>query len=181
MQLLFAKFFVVVTVVIGFIVDVPHPGVMQRPPRTPGSRIATRSQTVRCAITGFIISGLALMVLAWGPGEPSTTDPSVAMTTAFAVVALSAVNNGLVTHREREAWWSAPLFPYLGWIILGWVLTWAAVELNMLQRLLDTTSLSGRQWIIVLALSLLAPAVVAVDKVIQLRRQSKTPAAESSV
>ena len=47
MQLLFAKFFVVVTVVIGFIVDVPDPGVMQRPPRKPGSRIATRAQTVR--------------------------------------------------------------------------------------------------------------------------------------
>ena len=23
--------------------------------------------------------------------------------------------------------------PYLGWIILGWILTWAAVELGMLQ------------------------------------------------
>jgi hypothetical protein len=34
-------------------------------------------------------------------------------------------------------------------------------------------SLSGRQWIIVLALSLIAPAVVAIDKVIQLRRQRK--------
>jgi Ca2+-transporting ATPase len=68
------------------------------------------------------------------------------------------------------------VFPYLGWIILGWILTWAAVELNMLQRLLDTTSLSGREWVVVLALSLLAPAVVAVDKVIQLRRQSKARA-----
>jgi Ca2+-transporting ATPase len=65
------------------------------------------------------------------------------------------------------------VFPYLGWIILGWILTWAAVELNMLQRLLDTTSLSGRQWIIVLALSLLAPAAVATDKLIQLSRQRK--------
>jgi Ca2+-transporting ATPase len=44
----------------------------------------------------------------------------------------------------------------------------------MLQRLLDTTSLTGRQWVVVLALSLLAPAVVAADKIIQLRRQSKT-------
>jgi Ca2+-transporting ATPase len=69
------------------------------------------------------------------------------------------------------------VFPYLGWIILGWVMTWAAVELNMLQRLLDTTSLSGRQWIIVLALSLLAPAVVAVDKAIQLRRQAQAGSA----
>jgi Ca2+-transporting ATPase len=91
---------------------------------------------------------------------------------AFAIVSLSAVNIGLVMRRERQAPWSSPVFPYLGWIILGWIITWAAVELNMLQRLLDTTSLSGREWIIVLALSLLAPAVVAVDKVIQLRRQS---------
>ena len=37
MQLLFAKFFVVATVVVGFIVDVPDPGVMERPPRRPAS------------------------------------------------------------------------------------------------------------------------------------------------
>jgi P-type Ca2+ transporter type 2C len=67
----------------------------------------------------------------------------------------------------------SPVFPYLGWIILGRILTWAAVELGMLQRLLDTTSLTGREWIIVLALSLLAPAVVATDKLIQLSRQRK--------
>jgi Ca2+-transporting ATPase len=174
MQLLFAKFFVVVTVVVGFIVDVADPGVMQRPPRTPGSRIATRAQTVRWAITGFIISGLALMVLAWGPDEPSTTDASVSMTMAFAVVALSAVNNGLVMRREREPWWSAPMFPYLGWIILGWILTWAAVELNMLQRLLDTVPLTGAQWALVLALSLVAPAFTAVDKALHLRKVNRT-------
>jgi Ca2+-transporting ATPase len=46
----------------------------------------------------------------------------------------------------------------------------------MFQRLLDTTSLSGREWVIVLALSLLAPAVVAADKVIQLSRQRKASA-----
>jgi Ca2+-transporting ATPase len=37
MQLLFTKFFVVATIVVGLIVDVPDPDVMQRPPRTPGS------------------------------------------------------------------------------------------------------------------------------------------------
>ena len=57
------------------------------------------------------------------------------------VVALSAVNLGIVMRREREPAWSSPVFPYLGWIMLGWALTWAAVELNMLQRLLDTESL----------------------------------------
>jgi Ca2+-transporting ATPase len=163
-------------VVIGFIVDVPDPGVMQRPPRKPGTKIVTRPQVIRWFVTGFVVAATALCVLEWGPGKPSTEHASINMTMAFAIVSLSAVNIGLVMRRERQAPWSSPVFPYLGWIILGWILTWAAVELNMLQRLLDTTSLSGREWIVVLALSLPAPAVVAVDKVIQLRRQNKARA-----
>jgi P-type Ca2+ transporter type 2C len=168
MQLLFAKFFVVATVVVGFIVDVPDPGVMQRPPRKPGTKIANPPQVVRWLITGFLIAASALAVLSWGPDEPSTTLPSVSMTMAFAVVALSAVNNGLVLRREREPWWSAPLFPYLGWILLGWALTWAAVELGMMQRVLDTVSLSGNQWAVVIGLSLISPVVLAIDKAIQI-------------
>ncbi|MET1000841.1 MAG: cation-translocating P-type ATPase [Acidimicrobiia bacterium] len=173
MQLLFCKFFVVVTVVIGFIADVPDPSVMQRPPRKPGTRIVTRPQVIRWLVSGFIVAGLALAVLQWGPDEPSTTDPSVAMTMAFAIVALSAVNLGIVMRREREAPLSSPVFPYFAWIGLGWALTWAAVELNMLQRLLDTVSLTGAQWLLVIALSIVAPAAVGIDKAIQLSRQSK--------
>jgi len=180
LQLLFCKFFVVITVVIGFIVDVPDPGVMQRPPRKPGTKIVTTPWIIRWFIFGFVVAATALSVLEWGPGKPSTTHASVNMTMAFAIVSFSAVNIGLVMRRERQAPWSSPVFPFLGWIILGWVLTWAAVELGMLQRLLDTTSLSGREWVVVLALSLIAPAVVAADKVIQLRRQSKALAPEGS-
>jgi Ca2+-transporting ATPase len=148
---------------------------MQRPPRKPGTKIVTIPQIIRWFVTGFVVAVTALCVLVWGPGNPSTTHASASMTMAFAIISLSAVNIGLVMRRERQAPWSSPVFPYLGWIILGWILTWAAVELNMLQRLLDTTSLSGREWIVVIALSLLAPAVVAVDKFIQLSRQRKAP------
>jgi Ca2+-transporting ATPase len=61
----------------------------------------------------------------------------------------------------------------MGWIILGWVLTWAGVELNMLQRLLDTESLTGAQWAIVLGLSLIPPTPVWADKTVQQRRQTQ--------
>jgi Ca2+-transporting ATPase len=179
LQLLFCKFFVVITVVIGFIVDAPDPGVMQRPPRQPGTKIVTSPWIVRWFIFGFVVAATAISVLEWGPGKPSTTHASVNMTMAFAIVSLSAVNIGLIMRRERQVPWSSPVFPYLGWIVLGWFLTWAAVELNMFQRLLDTTSLSGRQWIVVLALSLLAPAVVAADKLIQLSRQRKASTLQS--
>jgi Ca2+-transporting ATPase len=171
MQLLFCKFFVVVTVVIGFIADVPDPGVMQRPPRKPGTRIVTKPQIVRWLVSGFIVAALALAALAWGPDDPSTSHATISMTMAFAIVALSAVNLGVVLRREREPAWSSPVFPYMGWIMLGWALTWAGVELGMLQRVLDTVSLTGGQWIVVVALSLVAPAVVGIDKEIQLRRQ----------
>jgi Ca2+-transporting ATPase len=169
MMLLFCKLFVVVTVVIGIIVDVRDPGVMQRPPRQPGTRISNRPQIVRWLITGFLVAASALAVLQWGPDKPSTDHASVSMTMAFAIVAFSAVNVGLIMRRERQAPWASPVFPYLGWIILGWLLTWAAVELSMFQQLLQTTSLTGRQWVIVLALSLLAPAFVAADKAVQIR------------
>lgn len=171
MMLLFCKFFIVITVVIGFIVDAPDSGLMQQPPRTPGTKIASLPQVYRWAISGFIVAVTALSLLRWGPDEPSTTNPSVSMTMAFAVVSLTAVNLGLVMRRERDPVWSRPAFPYLGWIIVGWLLTWAAVELNMLQRLLDTISLSGSQWLTVIALSLVTPAIVGVDKAIHLRRQ----------
>jgi Ca2+-transporting ATPase len=181
LQLLFCKFFVVVTVVVGFIVDVPDPSVMQRPPRKPGTRIVTGPQIVRWLVTGFAVAGSALAVLAWGPDEPSTTQPSISMTMAFAVVAMSAVNMGLVMRREREPVWSSPIFPYFGCIIVGWVLTWAAVELNMLQRLLDTVSLSARQWGVVLGLSVIAPTIVFVDKAIRQSRQRREAAASEVV
>jgi Ca2+-transporting ATPase len=177
MQLLFCKFFVVVTVVIGFIVDVPDPSVMQRPPRAPGTKIVNPPQVVRWVLSGLIVAVIALLLLAEGPDTPSTTHPSASMTMAFAVVSLSAVNLGLVMRREREPAWSQPVFPYLGWIILGWALTWAAVELGMLQRLLDTVSLSGGQWAWVLGLSLVMPTLVGIDKTIQLRRQKRAPLA----
>lgn len=170
MMLLFCKLFVVVTVVIGLIADVPDPGVMQRPPRAPGTRIVNQPQIIRWFVSGFVVAVSALGVLTWGPDEPTTEFASVSMTMAFAVVALSAVNMGLVMRREREPVWASPVFPYLGWILLGWTLTWAAVELGMLQRLLLTTTLEGSEWAICIGLSAIAPGIIWVDKQLQLRR-----------
>jgi magnesium-transporting ATPase (P-type) len=71
LQLLFCKFFVVITVVIGFIVDVPDPGVMQRPPRKPGTKIVNRPQIIRWIVTGFVLAITALAVLEWVPASPA--------------------------------------------------------------------------------------------------------------
>ena len=97
------------------------------------------------------------------------------MTMAFAFVSLTAVNLGVVMRREREAPWSSPLFPYfaLDYPRMRSSL-WAAVGLSMFQRLLDTVALSGGQWLVVMGLSVVTPALVAIDKGIQLHRRAKT-------
>lgn len=171
LMLMFCKFFIVVTVVIGFVVDVPDASVMRRPPRKPGTRIVNGPQVARWVLSGLVLSVTALLLLVLGPDQPSTSDPSISMTMAFAVISLSAVNLGFVMRRERDVPWASPLFPFFGWVILGWVLTWAAVELPMLQRLLETVELSGPQWLVVIALSLITPVLVAADKLIGLSRQ----------
>jgi Ca2+-transporting ATPase len=173
MQLLFCKLFVVVTVVVGFIVDVSDPSVMDRPPRKPGTKIVNRPQIARWLISGTLVATTGLLLLIFGPGNPSQTTGTASMTMTFAFVSFTAVNLGVVMRREREMPWSSPLFPWLGWIILGWVMTWAAVELPMLQRLLDTVSLTGRQWVIVLALSLVTPSLLFIEKLIRMNIEKK--------
>ena len=44
----------------------------------------------------------------------------------------------------------------------------------MLQRLLDTVSLTGGQWVVVIALSLVAPILIGIDKAVQLHRTRQT-------
>ena len=72
LQLLFCKFFVVITVVIGFIIDVPDPGVMQRPPRKPGTKIVNTPQIIRWVVSGFVVAATALAVLG---GDPTIRAP----------------------------------------------------------------------------------------------------------
>src|SRR5258708_13534857 len=100
LQVLFAKFFVVITVVIGFIVDVPDPSVMQRPPRKPGTKIVNTPQLIRWFVSGLLTATIALCVLAFGPGNPSTKHASVSMTMPFPIASLTAVNPRLL-HRPN--------------------------------------------------------------------------------
>ena len=76
--------------------------------------------------------------------------------------------------REREPVWATPVFPYLGWILLGWTLTLLAVEFQFLQRILLTESLTGAQWALCIGLSAISPGVIWIDKTIQIRKLDRS-------
>jgi Ca2+-transporting ATPase len=103
LQLLFAKFFVVITVVIGFIADVPDPRGdaaaatqarhkdRQHPPDHPLGRHRVRGRRRRPVYARLRAR------------QASTTHASASLTMAFAIVSLSAVNIGLIMRRKRQA------------------------------------------------------------------------------
>lgn len=86
------------------------------------------------------------------------------MTMTYAVTALATIGLGVVSRRDPGPFRRGPAYPFFAWLSIPVVATWLGVELPLLQRWLDTTSLAGSQWLAVLALSLAAPAVVELEK-----------------
>ncbi len=103
-MLLFCKLFVVVTVVIGIIVDVRDPGVMQRPPRK------QRTSSSRPQIVRWLITEVPHRPPAY-PARSCNTGPTNPAPTAIRLDddglrhrrVHRAVNVGLVIRRERQA------------------------------------------------------------------------------
>ena len=172
MQLLFCKFFVVVTVVIGFIADVPDPSVMQRPPRKPGTRIVTRPQVVRWVVSGFVVAGLALAVLQWGPDEPSTDGPVGVDDDG---VRDRGVERGQPRRRDAPRAGAAVVVadlpvPRMDHARLGPDLGRASSSTCSSACSTRCRSPAG-SGCVVLGLSIVAPALVGIDKAVQLHRQ----------
>lgn len=166
-MLLFINFLIAVFPVVAIIKDQPDPAAMDRPPRDPALPIFNRFTGPRWLATGGVLALASIIPLVWGPDEPATDAPSVSMTMAFAVAALGTLGLGLTLRRDRAPAWRGPLFPYIGWLSIGVVLTWFAVELPMFQRWLATESLSRKEWIAVIGLALLAPFFTEISKAVR--------------
>ncbi len=163
-MLLFITLFLAIWPVLAILTDVVDPETMHRPPRDPAARIFNRQTGLRWLITGTLGGVAALIPLVWGPDEPKIDAPSIAMTMAFGVAALTAAPMALVQRRDPASVWIGPFWQYLAWLAIPVALTWLAIELPLLQRWLDTTTLTGSQWLAVIGLSLAAPVLVELDK-----------------
>lgn len=166
-MLLFINFLIAVFPVVAIITDVTDPNVMTRRPRDPAMPIFNKRTGPRWLATGAILAAAALVPLLWGPDELQVGVASVSQSMAFAVAALGTIGIGLTARRDLAPAWEPPLFPYTGWLSIGAVLTWLAVELPLLQRWIDTTGLTGSQWLGVVALALLTPVFMEASKLVR--------------
>ncbi len=165
-QLLFVTFLIGIFPALAISIDHTVPGLMAQPPRDPASRLLNGSTTPRWVVFGLTqaLVGLTPFLLSLGDD-----DSRVEQTMVFAVMAVSTVVLALAVRRDLIPLWVGPFTPYLLWLLIPLAASWLAVEAELFQSFLDTTSLTGPQWAIVFGLSLVPALVIEADKALRRR------------
>ena len=176
LMVLFQHFFITLFPVAVIMLDPPPPDLMNKPPRDPKMPIAHRSAVAQWLAYGVLQFAVTLAAMLLAPGEMSTSEANVPMTTAFVVLSLGSILAGLTMRRDPESGVVPPVLGAIKILTIPTVVTVFAVEAGVLQDLLMTTSLTGAQWLACLGWSLIIPVVVELDKAIRRRRLAQAPA-----
>ncbi|WP_159451415.1 cation-translocating P-type ATPase [Demequina sp. NBRC 110054] len=173
------NFAVVLFPVLMIITDPASGGLMRRPPRDTSEGLASTASLVRWLIYGGSLAIAALVPLLVLESE---LDPeggaSPPMTMAFVIVSFVTVGTGVALRRDPESGIRGP------WGAVGRLAPWpiaatiVATELPFLQRWLDTTSLTGAEWLACVLLSAAVVAIVELDKALRRRRAATATVAE---
>jgi Ca2+-transporting ATPase len=175
LAVLWINFVVQVPIAIALGFDKPLPGLMDRKPRPLSEPVLNVRQWVRAVALGLLIAAATLWVRdtfdAWASAL-------VASTMAVTVFSLMNVAAGLSARSQTRTVFSRDIvsdrrqLTLYGGTLLAIIL---ATELDVLNRILDTTSLTGGQWLVCLALAGVLIAVEEITKLV-LRHQEHAAA-----
>ena len=171
-MLIFVTFLVGIFPALALSTDTTGPGMMDEPPRDPHLPILNRSTAPRWLVFGFVqaICILAPYLLLNARGADGVNGP--AQTTAFLTACLTTVLIAAAVRRDLIPLWVGPYLPYYLWLLVPIVLSWFAVQWQMLNVILDTVPLTGGQWLIAAGLALVPVVVIEVDKAVRRDRAS---------
>ena len=155
LQVLWINFAIDVVLAVGLGFDAAVPGLMKRRPRDASAPIVNRSLAIRLGSLALVMAVIALGVVAWGEDR---YDLAVATTMGLTtlslmhIVAAVEVRDPIQTVFSRATLENRRFVQLIG---LTLVLTFLVTELNFLQRMFDTVSLTSSQW----GICLLGPIV----------------------
>ncbi len=175
LQVLFLNFVIAVIPVIIISLDPPDPAVMQQAPRDPRSRIMNRDTGPRWIVLGLLLGLFSIGAVAFGPGTPSLSEPSVPVTMGFVVMGLGTAVAGFTLHRSPGSSFWAPVLRPAALSLLAVLIMVASTQIPFLQSWLNTTPLSGDQWLICAGLALVFGAIIEIDKARQRHQERKNP------
>jgi len=176
-QTLFMNFTIQVfqAVALGF--GKPAEGLMKRRPRPSNEALLSRPMLIWLGIVGVVMGGGTLGVAYWA-GQ--TYDETVARTMAMVTFSVGNLAFSLATKDERQSAFSLDVTGDRPFIIasLGSIATIVLMtELGVLNRLLDTTSLTLDQWVVCVVVGLLVLVVSEIRKLVWQVEEEAVPAA----
>jgi P-type Ca2+ transporter type 2C len=169
LQTLWINFTVQIALAIGLGYGKPRPDLMQEAPRSPEVPILSRRLMAWLVVAGLVMAACSLGVIAWATplfGE------EVARTMGVVVFSLTNIWFALETSNEEQSIFGPELLenPTLlkgaGFAVLFTVL---ATELQITNRILDTTNLTIDQWLTCIIVSLAVVVVAEVKKLLHIR------------
>ena len=164
-QLLFVTFLIGIFPALAISADTPEEGTMDRPPRDSSVPILNSATLPRWLLFGVLQGGIG--IVAFWLAERNGESVQVAQTMVFAVMGWSTVLMAAGLRRDVTPSWRGPYLPYFLWLAVPLALTWLAVESELLQPSLDTVSIGGGTWWLVLAFALVPLVIIEVDKYVR--------------
>jgi P-type Ca2+ transporter type 2C len=155
LQVLWINFAIDVLLAVGLGFDAAVPGLMQRKPRDASAAIVQRSLALRLGFLALVMAVIALLIVAWAENEYGlavATTMGLTTLSLMHIVAAVEVRDPTQTIFSRYTLENRRFVKLIG---LTLVLTFLVTELNFLQRIFDTVSLTSSQW----GLCLLGPVV----------------------
>jgi len=149
----------------------PAEGLMERRPRKPEQPILTRSSTRWFVIAGLVMAASTLAIIA---GAEHDKGHEVARTMGLTTFAISNLVFSFTARDELRSLLSLETFNDRRFVVASLMSAVAiilATESNFLHRILDTTELTGNQWLICIAGGLVIAVVSEIRKLL-LRRQA---------
>ena len=134
LMVLFQHFFITLFPVAVIMLDRPPPDLMNKPPRDPKMPIAHRSAVAQWLAYGVLQFAVTLAAMLLAPGEMSTSEANVPMTTAFVVLSLGSILAGLTMRRDPESGVVPPVLGAIKILTIPTVVTVFAVEAGVLQE-----------------------------------------------
>jgi Ca2+-transporting ATPase len=147
----------------------PEQGIMDRPPRPPHQSVITPKHGMLIGLHGLLIAATAAVgfaVVFYSSGELPLER---ARTVAFCIMSYSQLFFAIGCRSHTRTLPELGLFtnPHLlGAILISGLLQLGVVALPFAQRMFETTSLDGGEWLIVFGLALLPVTIIEIAKLI---------------
>src|SRR6185295_10174694 len=155
LQVLWINFAIDVVLAVGLGFDAAVPGLMRRRPRDASAPIVNRSLAIRLGSLALVMAVIALGVVAWGEDR---YDLAIATTMGLTTLSLMHIVAALEVREPTLTVFSRYTLENRRFVQLIGVtlaLTFLVTELNFLQRIFHTVSLTSSQW----GICLLGPIV----------------------